>query len=90
MPKSKTYRATQSQLIDGYRFAAGDIVGTGNVGEDVGAGTFTPDESCPRVSLGMIQSRLHRGLVTDGEVAEPQPEPTPDPEPTPEPDANGE
>lgn len=79
---SKTYRATQDLSIDGYKFKAGDTIGTGNIGEGIGEGEFTPVNDCPRVTLGNIQARLFRGLVTD---AEPDEAPAPEPEPAPEP-----
>ena len=81
---AKTYRATKDQSIDGYKFKAGDTIGTGSIGENIGEGEFTPDEQCPRVALGHVQARLYRGLVTD---AEPDEKPAPETEPAPEPAA---
>ena len=69
---SKTYRATKDQSIDGYKFKTGDMIGTGDIGENIGEGEFTPADKCPRVTLGHIQARLFRGLVTDAPV-DPEP-----------------
>jgi hypothetical protein len=73
----KTYRATKDISIDGYQFKAGDTVGQGEIGEGVGEGQFTPVEGCPRITVGHVQARMYRGLITTGKVDPPAPDTKP-------------